>query len=102
MLEKTNSNLQLFIRQWKKVFVLYFIWTCLYLVFSIPFWIQTGWLSPMAFVDYAFATVTEIVDIIVSVIVYFSAFSFIIREGIRRWQLRQRTDVHHTGKGAEK
>ena len=45
---------------------------------------------------------TEIVDIIVSVIVYFSAFSFIIREGIRRWQLRQRTDVHHTGKGAEK
>ena len=59
MLEKTNSNLQLFIRQWKKVFVLYFIWTCLYLVFSIPFWIQTGWLSPMAFVDYAFATVTD-------------------------------------------
>ena len=45
---------------------------------------------------------TEVVDIIVSVIVYFSAFSFIIREGIRRWQLRQRTDVHHTGKGAEK
>lgn len=57
-LEKTNSNLKLFIHQWKKVFVLYFIWTCLYLVFSIPFWIQTGWLSPMAFVDYAFATMT--------------------------------------------
>ena len=27
-------------------------------MFSIPFWIQTSWLSPMAFVDYAFATVT--------------------------------------------
>lgn len=58
-LENTNSNLSVFIHQWKKIFVLYFIWTCLYLVFSIPFWVQIGWFSPMAFVDYAFATVTS-------------------------------------------
>lgn len=57
-LENTSSNLSLFVHQWKKVFVLYFIWTCLYLVFSIPAWIQTGWFSPMAFVDYAVASIT--------------------------------------------
>lgn len=58
-LENTNRNLSVFIHQWKKVFVLYFVWTCLYLVFSIPFWVQIGWFSPMAFVDYAFAVMTS-------------------------------------------
>lgn len=58
-LENTNSNLNVFIHQWKKAFILYFIWTCLYLAFSIPSWVQTGYFSPMAFVDYAFATMTS-------------------------------------------
>lgn len=40
----------------------------------------------------------EIVDIIVSVIIYFSAFSLIISESIRRWQLRRRKRPVKTAK----
>ena len=57
-LEKTEANRAAFFRQWKKILTLYAIWTGLYLLFSIPFWIQTGWFSPIAFVDYAFAALT--------------------------------------------
>lgn len=58
-LEKSDKNRKIFLHQWKKIFVLYFIWSCLYLVFSIPFWIEIGWFSPMAFVDYAVAALTS-------------------------------------------
>lgn len=58
-LEKTRDNLNVFVHRWKKVFILYFVWSCLYLVFSIPSWIQTGWFSPWAFVDYAVGAITN-------------------------------------------
>lgn len=58
-LETTKANQTVFFRQWKKSLILYAVWTGLYLLFSIPFWIQIGWFSPMAFVDYAHATLTS-------------------------------------------
>ena len=54
-LEYSTKNRDVFVYRWKKVVALYLIWTCMYLVFSIPFWIRSGWYSPMAFVDYAIA-----------------------------------------------
>lgn len=57
--DRTISFRNLLLARWEKVIRLYMIWTCLYLLFSIPFWIQTGWFSPMAFVDYAYATLTS-------------------------------------------
>ena len=38
---------------------LYALWTLLYLLYSIPTWIKTGWMSFGAFKDYALATVTQ-------------------------------------------
>lgn len=58
-LETTKANKTVFFRQWKKFLILYAVWTGLYLLFSIPFWLQIGWFSPMAFVDYAVATLTS-------------------------------------------
>lgn len=58
-LEKTKANQAVFFRQWKKTINLYVAWSGLYLLFSIPFWISTGWFSPIAFVDYAFAALTS-------------------------------------------
>lgn len=58
-LEKTSGNLNVFVHRWKKIFVLYLVWSCLYLAFSIPSWIRTGWFSPIAFVDYAVAAITS-------------------------------------------
>ena len=49
----------LLLPQWKRVIKLYMIWTCLYLLFSIPFWIETGWFSLMAFVDFSLAALTS-------------------------------------------
>ncbi len=48
-----------FWRQWKKLVILYGVWTVLYLFHSIPIWIEIGWFSPFAFVDYAVGTVTK-------------------------------------------
>lgn len=53
-----SFNTSEFIQRGKSIALLYFSWTCLYLVFSILFWIEIGWFSPMAFVDYAFASLT--------------------------------------------
>lgn len=44
-----------FVRQWKKIFNMYALWTVVFLLFSIPHWIETGWFSLRAFVDYAIA-----------------------------------------------
>ena len=38
---------------------LYLIWSALYLVYSIPTWIKTGWFSLGAFKDYGFALITS-------------------------------------------
>ena len=46
-----------FWKQWKKLLRIYFLWSVLYLFFSIPKWIATGWFSAWAFVDYAIGMV---------------------------------------------
>lgn len=45
-------------QEWKLI-KLYALWTVLYLAYSIPTWIKTGWMSFGAFKDYAFATVIQ-------------------------------------------
>ena len=45
-------------QEWKLI-KLYVLWTVLYLLYSIPTWIKTGWMSIGAFKDYALATVTQ-------------------------------------------
>lgn len=45
-------------QEWKLI-KLYALWTVLYLAYSIPAWIKTGWMSVGAFKDYALATVTQ-------------------------------------------
>ena len=46
-----------FLQQWKKLILLYAVWTLLYLFLSIPRWIEIGWFSAWAFVDYGIAAV---------------------------------------------
>ena len=45
-------------QEWKMI-KLYALWTLLYLLYSIPTWIKTGWMLFGAFKDYALATVTQ-------------------------------------------
>lgn len=42
-------------QEWKLI-KLYVLWTVLYLLYSIPTWIKTGWMSFGAFKDFALAT----------------------------------------------
>lgn len=58
-LEKTDRNFATFLRHWKKLFWLYAVWTVVYLFHAIPIWIEIGWFSPFAFVDYAVGAVTK-------------------------------------------
>ena len=53
--ERVNKTLLL--RQENKLIKLYFIWSALYLLYSIPWWLHEGWFSPWAFVDYAIGAV---------------------------------------------
>ena len=46
-----------FLQQWKKLIFIYAVWTLLYLLFSIPRWIEIGWFSAWAFVDFGIAAV---------------------------------------------
>lgn len=41
---------------WIKMIRIYLVCTAVYLVYSIPSWLATGWFSPWAFVDYFIAT----------------------------------------------
>jgi len=50
-------NKTLLLRQENKLIKLYFIWSALYLLYSIPWWLHSGWFSPWAFVDYAIGMV---------------------------------------------
>ena len=45
-------------QEWKLI-KLYALWAVLYLAYSIPTWIRSGWMSFGAFKDYALATVTQ-------------------------------------------
>lgn len=43
--------------QIKKTVYLYGIWIMVYLIYSVPQWIETGWFSLYAFIDYGIASV---------------------------------------------
>lgn len=49
---QTNSA-DVFVKYCKKIVLMYFVWTMLYLIYSLPTWISTGWFSAWAFVDYS-------------------------------------------------
>lgn len=56
-LENEKYDFDMLIKaQMKKVFILYLVWTIIYLIYSIPFWLFSGWLSVHAFVDYIVAS----------------------------------------------
>ena len=52
-----NEDTAKLLKQWKKLIIVYAVWTMLYLLYSIPTWIQTGWFSAWAFVDFGIAAV---------------------------------------------
>ena len=54
-----NANYHVIIRQERHLIPVYCIWTVLYLFFSIPKWIENGWFSAWAFVDYGIAAVRD-------------------------------------------
>lgn len=56
---RSGHNMGVFLKQWKKLVVLYVVWSVLYLCHSIPMWIENGWFSPFAFLDYVIGTVTK-------------------------------------------
>lgn len=58
-LEKTESNRNVVATQWKKLITLYVLWTIAYQFYSVPGWIETGWFSVFAFVDYGIAAITQ-------------------------------------------
>ncbi len=41
----------------KKIIKLYLIWSVIYLLFSLPEWVETGWFSTRAFLDYGIASI---------------------------------------------
>ena len=45
------------LKQFKKLIILYSVSTIAYLVYSIPFWISSGWFSGHAFLDFAVGAV---------------------------------------------
>lgn len=57
--EKTDENKKVFLKQWKKSIFLYVFWSVLYCIFSVPYWIKSGWFSFHAFVDYGIGAVTK-------------------------------------------
>ena len=55
-LAKNEFRAKPIIKQEWKMIKLYALWTLLYLLYSIPTWIKTGWMSFGAFKDFALAT----------------------------------------------
>lgn len=53
---KSVNNQCSWLLHWKKMIIIYFIWTVVYLIRLIPNWISSGWFSIYAFIDYAIAT----------------------------------------------
>lgn len=58
-LERNSTNVGFYWKYTKKTAILYVTWSIIYLIVSIPLWIKTGWMSPMAFVDYAIGALTK-------------------------------------------
>lgn len=52
-IKRNKSNLNVLLKYMKRIVLLYAIWSLIYLIWSLPKWYLTGWLSPFAFVDYA-------------------------------------------------
>lgn len=48
-----------FFRHFLKIVAMYAVWSVVYLIYQVPSWIETGWVSPMAFVDFAIGAVTK-------------------------------------------
>lgn len=44
-------------RQWKRLAFLYIIWSLIYMIRLIPAWIDSGWLSSNAFIDFGISTI---------------------------------------------
>lgn len=45
--------------QWKRLALVYAVWTVVYLVYSVPAWLETGWFSFHAFIDYGIGALTR-------------------------------------------
>lgn len=57
-LENINEDDKDFVwRHWKKIFIIYIIWTFVYLIRLVPEWIEIKWFSVHAFVDYGIAAI---------------------------------------------
>ena len=54
-LRQEDKSAAIMLRQWKKLIKIYLVWIVVYLLFSIPFWIKSGWFSAWAFIDYIVA-----------------------------------------------
>lgn len=54
---KLENSKDFFWNHWKKLFVIYIVWALIYLIRSIPKWIEINWFSINAFIDYGIATV---------------------------------------------
>lgn len=54
---KHEDSKDFFWNHWKKLFVIYIVWTFIYLIRLIPEWLEINWFSINAFVDYGIATV---------------------------------------------
>ena len=55
---KNRENKNSILKMIKRIAVLYIGWSIAYLMFSIPQWIETGWLSINAFVDFGLSVFT--------------------------------------------
>lgn len=52
-----EENKHFFWKHWKKLIIIYIVWTIIYLLGSIPKWIEIGWFSLNAFVDYGISAI---------------------------------------------
>lgn len=53
--EDKSARREIILGYWKRIIRIYCFWSFVYLLFSIPRWVQTGWFSAWAFVDYGIA-----------------------------------------------
>lgn len=51
-IKKSKENKQRLFKYVSRILILYVVWSLIYLVWMIPEWYNTGWLSLMAFIDF--------------------------------------------------
>ena len=55
---KNNGDFKaVVIKHFKKIFIMYAVWSSVYLIYSIPSWLSTGWFSRHAFIDFAIGAI---------------------------------------------